>query len=171
MQPVIQHRSRLILAGVSFFGDPFHSHAGWTEANEIGRLWHRLMSLLSRPGSPYPHHPAESYEIHLQYPETLQTGEYEVFVGFTIEALDHVPVELGLKVLPEADYAIFTLRGEQIRCEEPFIDGWLAESGYRLVTPVYIQRYDQRFKGLDQLADSEIDLLVPVIQANSDDQS
>lgn len=169
MQPVIQHRSRLILAGVSFFGDPFHSHAGWTEANEIGRLWHRLMSLLSRPASPYPP-PIESYEIHLQYPETLQTGEYEVFAGFAIETLDRVPVELSLKILPEADYAIFTLRGEQIQNDEPLVDRWLAESGCRLVDPVYIQRYDQRFKGLDQIADSEIDLLVPVIQARCDDQ-
>lgn len=127
------------------------------------------MSLLTRPASPYPP-PIESYEIHLQYPETLQTGEYEVFAGFAIETLDQVPVELGLKILPAGDYALFTLRGEQIRGDEPFVDRWLTESGCRLVAPVYIQRYDQRFKGLDQLADSEIDLLVPIIQARSDDR-
>jgi predicted transcriptional regulator YdeE len=169
MQPVIQHRPRLILAGVSFFGDPFHSHAGWTEANEIGRLWQRLMRLLTQPDSPFPP-PAESYEIHLQSTETAQTGEYEVFAGFVIETLDRVPVEMCLKILPEADYALFTLRGEQIQGDESVVDDWLAESGCRLVAPVYIQRYDQRFKGLDQLAASEIDLLVPILRANTNDR-
>lgn len=170
MQPIIQHHPRLILAGVSFFGDPFHSHAGWTEANEIGRLWQRLMRILSTPDSGYGF-PTESYEIHLQYPETPQTGEYEVFVGFAIETLDRVPVELCLKILPESDYAIFTLRGEQIHGDEPLIDRWLATSDYQLVRPIYVQRYDQRFKGLDRLAESEIDLMVPVVQAHYDERS
>lgn len=29
----------IVLVGLSFFGDPFRTNAGWTEENEIGRLW------------------------------------------------------------------------------------------------------------------------------------
>lgn len=170
MQPVVQHYPRIILAGFSFFGDPFHSHAGWTEANEIGRLWQRLIRYLSQPEHPFGH-PTQSYEIHLQNHETAQTGEYEVFVGFEVSDLDQVPVELCLKILPKGEYAVFTLRGEAVQSDECIIDQWLASNGYRMAHQLFIQRYDERFKGLDRLSESELDLLVPVQRDDSDDRA
>ena len=168
MQPVIQRYPRIILAGFSFFGDPFHSHAGWTETNEIGRLWQRLLQFLALPGK-LPAHPSVTYEVHLMNHKTPQTGEFEVFVGFEISDMNQVPVELCLKILPEADYAVFTLSGEQIHSDEPIVDSWLTTSGYRQAFSFSAQRYDQRFKGLDRLNESTLDVLVPIIRANPDD--
>ena len=170
--PRIVHYPSLLLAGLSFFGNPIHSHAGWTEGNEIGRLWNRLMHLWQAPdavglmppdaGAAMPPMPGIMYEIHLQHADTMQTGEYEGFVGFEIDALADLPLALCAKVLPASDYVLFTLRGEQIRMEEPFIDAWLATAAYEIAVPVYIQRYDERFKGLDRIAESELDFLIPV---------
>ena len=42
MEPRIVESERIILVGFSFFGDPFALSAGWTEENEIGRLWQRF---------------------------------------------------------------------------------------------------------------------------------
>ena len=151
--PTIQHHPRMLLAGFSFFGDPFHSHAGWTEANEIGRLWKRLMASLSV-------YPDTLYEVHLEHPDTPQTGEYEVFVGYPVDDIDAVPLAMCLKVLPASDYAQFTVRGDQIH--EPIIEAWLRGADYRIAHPILIQRYDERFKGLDRMAESLLDMLVPV---------
>ncbi|GEM_PF-3859724 len=42
MEPTIRELDQIILVGFSFFGDPFAESSGWTEENEIGRLWNRL---------------------------------------------------------------------------------------------------------------------------------
>lgn len=161
MQPDIQRLAPVILAGFSFFGDPFHSHAGWSGENEIGRLWQRLVGFLEL-GSFSPPNPGVSYEVHLQNHETGRTGEFEVFVGFEVTDIAHIPVELCLKILPAGDYAVFTLRGEQIHSDAPILDDWFAASGRRPAHAFFAQRYDARFKGLDRLAESELDLLVPI---------
>jgi hypothetical protein len=46
MEPRIIEKDQIILVGFSFFGDPFATSAGWTEENEIGRVWQRLMAYL-----------------------------------------------------------------------------------------------------------------------------
>jgi hypothetical protein len=42
MNPEIVQRDQIVLVGFSFFGDPFAESGGWTEENEIGRLWNRF---------------------------------------------------------------------------------------------------------------------------------
>lgn len=166
LQPVIQHYPQKWLAGFSFFGDPFHSHAGWTETNEIGLLWRRLMGFWEQPSvqntafAPM----GVSYEVHFQSYETPRTGKFEVFAGFEVSDWQNLPLELCLKRLPESDYAVFTLTGEQIRSDEPIMDNWLKASGYRLAYPVFVQRYDKRFKGVHRLAESVLDMLIPVVK-------
>jgi len=154
----------MLLAGFSFFGDPFHSHAGWTEANEIGRLWQRLERLAALPSVQNTLFAsiAVSYEMHLQNHETPQTGEFEIFAGIEVAAVDNVPLELCVKVVPETDYAVFTVRGSETYGDEPVLDNWLRDNGYRQAFPFFLQRYDARFKGVDHLAESEWDILIPI---------
>lgn len=163
MHPVtITHMPPRLLAGFSFFGDPFHSHAGWTEANEIGRVWQRLLNYLHTDEAPAA--VDTMYEVHVQNHETPNTGEFEVFVGYEVDTLAAVSYALCAKTLPEAAYAVFTLQGSEIKFDEPLIDNWLTANGYRVALPLFIQRYDSRFKGLDRLDDSELDFLVPVMR-------
>ena len=42
--PEIIEAGPMTFVGFSFFGDPFQLSGGWTEENEIGRLWSRFMA-------------------------------------------------------------------------------------------------------------------------------
>jgi predicted transcriptional regulator YdeE len=169
MEPRIVEVGRMVLLGLGFFGDPFRISDGWTEENEIGRLWHRFMAVLaarqdcvaqgSRAGI--------FYEVHIQHEETAQTGEYEVFTGFEVDRLENVPVEMSVKVLPPATYAVFTLRGEEITSDwhQLIYTEWMQASGYRSAHPFGFQRYDERFKGVDRIPESVLEVYVPIARA------
>jgi AraC family transcriptional regulator len=167
MEAKIVKVGQLTLLGFSFFGDPFRLSGGWTEENEIGRLWARFMAFLAEHRSRIRH--VTSWEVmvelHVEHPETAQTGEFEVFAGLEVERLEDVPVELTCKVLPPATYALFTLRGEQITSDwNMLIAEWMSRSGYQRAYPYGYQRYDERFKGMDQIEGSVLDVYVPVVK-------
>ena len=167
MEPVaIVEKSQIVLAGFSFFGDPFSLSGEWTEENEIGRLWSRLMAFLTQHGDRLNHlkQPSTGYEVHLEHAETPHKGHFEVFVGLEIDQVADVPVELVVKILPAATYAVFTLAGEQILSDWPrqIYHDWLPGSGYQPAYNFSFQFYDARFKGMDQLAESVIDVYVPI---------
>jgi hypothetical protein len=83
MEPRIIEKPQMILLGFNFFGDPFKISGGWTEENEIGRLWQRFMAYLAkhRPRIKHIKTDAVMYEVHVEHEETALTGEHEVFVG------------------------------------------------------------------------------------------
>ena len=116
MEPTIIEKRQMMLLGFSFFGDPFKISGGWTEENEIGRLWKRFMAYFAEHRHRIQHVVTDAvmYEVHIEHAETAQTGEYEVFVGLEVEKLEDVPVEMAVKILPPTTYAVFTLEGEQI---------------------------------------------------------
>ena len=165
MEPKLVQAGQLTLLGFSFFGDPFRLSGGWTEENEIGRLWTRFMAFLDEHRSRIRHVTSWEvmYELHVEHPETAQTGEFEVFAGLQVESLEDVPVELTCKVLPPTTYAVFTLRGEQITSDwNMTITGWMSRSGYQRAYPYGYQRYDERFKGVERIKESVLDVYVPV---------
>ena len=94
-------------------------------------------------------------------------GHFEVFVGLKAKAsLKDVPVELLLKILPPATYAVFTLQGQQIVSDwarEIYYD-WMPRSGYQKAHNYGFQYYDQRFKSMQALDESELDVYVPIVQ-------
>ena len=106
------------------------------------------------------------YEVHIYGEETRTKGLFEVFVGVPVERLEAVSVGLLVKILPATPYAVFTLEGEAIFSDwDMNIDRWLADAGYERSHPYSIQYYDSRFKGLDQIADSTLDIYMPVRRA------
>jgi predicted transcriptional regulator YdeE len=165
MQPIIEKKAEILLVGMSFYGDPFETSVGWTEENHIGRLWQRLMGYLSENPDSIQHRlPIHaSYEVHVYGPETSTKGFFEVFVGIQVERLKGVPVNLLVKTLPSTEYAVFTFQGEQISSDWHMeIDQWIAEAGYQRTLPYSFQYYDERFKGVDKLNDSILDVYMPV---------
>jgi predicted transcriptional regulator YdeE len=165
MEPRIVERDQMILIGLSFFGDPFAESAGWTEENEIGRLWNRFMAYLAEQGDGIQGIKEEdvAYEVHIESADTAAKGYREVFVGVEVDRLADVPVELLVKVLPAATYAVFTLKGEQISADWSMSMGeWMRRSPYEPVGNFGFQLYDQRFRGVDDLAASELDVFVPI---------
>lgn len=160
------------MAGMSFFGDPFDTHAGWDEDNQIGILWKRLFAYLE-------HHPeakrlldgSQWYEVHLYGPLTNEKGLLEVFVGveFDPARISELPAELSVKHLPAVQYAVFTLSGSQISGDwEKLIMDWMPGSGYESGGNYGLQLYDQRFKGVDHLDESVLDVYIPVKKFQSE---
>jgi predicted transcriptional regulator YdeE len=166
MEPQIVEKPRMMLLGLSFFGDPFSLSAGWTEENEIGRLWKRFMAYLAEQGQQIRHvaSDAVAYEVHIYHAETPQTGEIEVFVGIEVTRLDDMPLEMSAKILPPATYAVFSLEGEQIASDWPLLitSEWLPEAGYQADHSHSIQLYDERFKGIQRIDESVLDVYIPL---------
>jgi len=167
MEPKIIDLPEIVLAGFSFYGDPFRLSGGWTEENEIGHLWSRFMAYLRNHPDRLPplRDDCVSYEVHIQHPESAERGEYEVFVGMEILRLERLPVELSVKLLPPRQYAVFTLAGRQIvsSWEQDLVGEWFARSGRRADEGFGFERYDRRFKGLDRVEESEIEVYVPLL--------
>lgn len=165
MEPRIVEQQQLTLAGFSFYGDPFQVSGFWTEENEIGRVYKRfeaycaahpeLLDALAVKGI--------VYELHIYHPDTPTTGEFEVFVGFEAARIDGIPLELSIKLLPPSRYAVFTLQGQQIASDwSKMLQDWADRTGHRLANTHSIQRYDDRFKGLDRLDESTLDAYIPL---------
>ena len=167
MNPKIIRKESIILAGLSFFGNPFELKDPWSEENEIGLLWQRLMALMGQKGEQYKRFIAREgvfYEVHIRHPDTSKTGEFEVFVGAEINLAGEIPVELVIKILPQTCYAVFCLEGKKIDSDWPYMiyQEWMPQAGYRPAFPFSFQYYDHRFKGMDKLANSVIDVYVPI---------
>ena len=167
MTPQIVPKGQTWLVGFSFYGDPFRLSPGWTEENEIGRLWQRFMAFLAsldEAARAFIARPGIAYEVHVYNEETRNTGLFEVFVGIELAAGAPVPLETVVKVLPATTYAVFTLRGQEIVGDWSLaIYGeWLPESGYELAHQYHIQYHDGSFKGFDHLDKSSLDVYVPI---------
>jgi AraC family transcriptional regulator len=165
MEPTIIEKGRIILIGFNFFGDPF-TMAGWTEENEIGRIWRRFETFLTQNAERIKNlkDSEVGYEVWSSDEETAAKGKYDIFVGMEIENLADIPVELLVKVLPPTKYAVFTFAGEEITSDWPrrIYQEWLPDSGYRQAHQYNFQYYDERFKGTDKIDESAIDVYVPI---------
>jgi len=165
MTPVIIEKERLVLAGFSFFGDPFSASPGWHEENEIGRLWQRFMRAWHQDSRRiHSRGEFQGFEVHIVHPETETQGHYEVFVGAATDRWPEVPPEFCVKVLPPCRYAVFTLRGQQIVSDwtQAVYQEWLPAAGFHETFTYQFQFYDERFKGMDRIDESELDLYVPL---------
>jgi predicted transcriptional regulator YdeE len=166
MKPKIVELDEILLLGFNFFGEPFQFSGDWSEENEIGRLWVRFVSYLAEHRGRIRHVKDDRamYEVHIYHADTERTGEFEVFAGLEVERLEDVPVVLSAKVLPAATYALFTLQGEEITSDWPWLVGteWLPDAGYEMTGGYSFQRYDERFKGMQRIAESVLDVYIPV---------
>ena len=168
MEPVIVNKEEIILVGVSFYGDPFDTHSGWDEENEIGRLWQRFMKYLENNGNGILHitNTEAAFEVHVYNQETSTRGFFEVFIGLQVDHIEATPVDLLIKVLPASSYAVFTFQGEAISSDWHMeIDQWITAAGYERTYPFSFQYLDQRFKGVDRLAEFILDVYMPVKKA------
>lgn len=166
MEPKVIESGPITLVGFSFFGNPFELSGDWSEENEIGRLWVRFMAFLSANSGRIEHlqNTCYHYELHITHPDTVRTGEYEVFVGLEIGQVAQIPVELSIKVLPATTYAVFTFRGEEIKSDwqRAIYKEWMANSPYESADTYGFERYDERFLGTDRISESELDVFVPI---------
>jgi AraC family transcriptional regulator len=166
MKPKIEDRGRTMLAGMVYYGDPFATGGGWSQENEIGKLWARFNTFWDEHRAEIRHvvNPNAGYELHVEPIEYAETQNFYVMVGVEIAEIEDLPLELSVKVLPAGTYATFTLRGAEITSNWPdaIYREWLPGSGYQEKHKFTVERYDgERFKGMDD-PQSELDILVPI---------
>ncbi|PKN99287.1 MAG: hypothetical protein CVU42_08535 [Chloroflexi bacterium HGW-Chloroflexi-4] len=166
MKPKIIESKPITLVGMSFYGDPFDTHAGWDEDNQIGLLWKRLFSFLKKDTVfSFLAQSRAWYEVHIHSEETQAKGLFEVFVGVEIERarVTELPAHLLVKNLSAEQYAIFTFEGEEISSDwEKILETWINESDYQSAGSYNFQYYDERFKGLDRISESVLDVYIPI---------
>jgi len=160
-------REKIILVGFGFYGDPFTSNAGWTEENEVGRLWSRFMGYLHKAEGSIAGllENKEWFEVWIENEESKKKGFFEVFVGTNIDSVNNVPYDLQIKVLPSTKYAVFTVKGEQIKSDwafQQYKEGLNQKKYKQSMYDYCIELYDERFKGLDKIAESELDYYFPI---------
>ena len=168
MEPSIIQKPEMKFVGMSYFGDPFVSHNGWDQNNEIGRLWVRFFDYLKSNMDGIPNLESQDalYEMHVYGGEMFTIGHFEAYVGIEVKTLDAVPLELQAKIIPASRYAVFTLVGEQITEDWHLtVDKWIVKAGHQRDESFSLQVYDQRFKGQDRIAESVLDVWLPL--ANS----
>jgi predicted transcriptional regulator YdeE len=164
MKTELIHLNSLLLGGVSFFGDPFSRKGSWDSENEIGKTWSRFMGHITENSErPYSRNKPYLYEIHIYGSETAAKGYFEVFVGEEVNTAK-LPFSLSSKFFPESDYLKVTLYGQEITSDwcQTFDTDIIPECGVKRNASFIIQAYDERFKGMDHLDDSVLDVYIPV---------
>ncbi len=165
MEIVIVERDTTPIVGMVYYGDPFKSEAGWSQGNEIGRLWDRFNTYWDAHRDLFKHAREKyGYELHIGTDEVDETKEYSVMVGVEVSEIEDPPPPTFVKLLPAGLYAQFTLTGAEIRSNwsDEIHKNWLPASEYEQAYPYTIERYDgDRFRGPDDPT-SELDILVPV---------
>ena len=168
MEPKIIEMESLSLLGMNFYGDPFKNNNFWEEENEIGHLWNRFNNYLKNNQKDFKRRVKTdvSLEIFIPSDDFATHGVFEVFVGVIVDQLNIIPINCVAKKLPKCTYAVFTLKGNKINSDwqNKIFSEWLPQSDYELHYNFNIQYYDNRFKGMDQLAKSEIDIYLPILK-------
>ena len=164
MPPRVTLKKKIILVGMDFFGNPYEKAGGWSEQNAIGQLWKRFENFYQNKKDSIKHSVSESgYELWIDFEGEKETKNKYIFVGVEVEKIEDLPLELVAKILPETRYAIFTLKGQEIKSDWSLIwKKWLPDAGLKTSFDFMIEYYDsQRFKGMDN-PDSELDIYVPI---------
>mgnify|MGYP006300910971 CR=1 FL=1 len=171
MEPKIEYKESMVLLGMDFYGDPFNSHTFWDEKNEIGRLWKRFESFLNKSPELIKNRIRKnvSLEVFITTEESMSIGIFEVFVGVLVEEIEYIPLKCVAKELPATHYAVFTLKGNEITSDwqNEIYNIWLPNSDYESAYNYNIQYYDERFKGIDQIEESVVDVYIPVQKKDS----
>jgi AraC family transcriptional regulator len=165
MEPKIIDKDEIILAGMDFCGDPFKEAGGWSEQNEIGKLWQRFNQYFDKHRDMIKNMVSDAgYEVWIENIEKLDEKDKYIFVGIEVGKIEDLPLDLVVKVLPKSTYAVFTLKGKEIKSKwgEKIYKEWLPKSGYTEAYNFLIEYYDPaRFKCMNS-EDSELDVYLPI---------
>jgi len=161
----IINKRKITLVGMDFYGNPYKEAGGWSMENAIGQLWKRFSAFYEKKKDSIKNLESESgYELWVDFDGKEDPKEDYIFVGVAVKKLKDLPLELVAKVLPETRYAVFTLKGDEIKSDWPSkaATQWLTEARLERSHPYIIEYYDAgRFKGLES-KDAELDIYVPV---------
>jgi AraC family transcriptional regulator len=164
MQPKILEKRKITLLGMDFYGNVFQSGEAWSTGNAVGQLWQRFNGFYEKKKDLIKHLASESgYELWIDFEGEEESKDKYIFIGVEVKKLDEPPLELVARVLPETRYAVYTLKGNDIKSDWSMkLLDWVSGAGLEQSYTYIIEYYDPaRFKGMDS-PDSELDIYVPV---------
>jgi len=166
MEPRIIEQDEITVVGMVYYGNPFWDGEAAPEQNEIGKLWTRFSTYCDSHPEALKHlvDAKIGWELHIGTDEYEETKEYCVMVGVEVAKLEDLPAPIFAKVLPAGQYAVFTLKGEQMigNWGDAIYEQWLPSSVYEEAYSCTIERYDEgHFKGWGD-PESEMEVWVPV---------
>ena len=166
MEPNIINREQFLIVGMVYYGNPFQEIEVTPDQNEVGKLWARFSTYYDNNPQVFKGevNPKVGWELHITTDEYEDTKEYYVMVGVEMSEIADLPLPTFAKVLPAGQYAVFTLKGEEMVkdwCKAIYKE-WLLSSDYKEAFQCTIERYDgDRFKGWGD-PESEVDIWVPI---------
>ena len=109
----------LIIVGMIYYGNPFWEAEAGAAENEIGKLWTRFNAYYEGNREAFKQEvgPNVGWELHIGTDEYEETKEYFVMVGVEVAEIDDLPAPVFAKVLPAGQFAVFTLRGEEMTAD------------------------------------------------------
>lgn len=166
MEPKIIKHGEMTIVGMVYYGNPFKDVKVAPEQNEVGKLWTRFSTYWDSHREAFKHevNTKVGWELHITTDEYEDTKEYYVMVGIEVSRIEDLAAPVFAKVFPAGQYAVFTLKGEQMTSNwgNAIYKEWLPSSTYEEAIGCTIERYDEdRFKEWGD-TDSEVEIWVPV---------
>jgi|WetSurSiteA1Bulk_404760.scaffolds.fasta_scaffold28201_2 AraC family transcriptional regulator len=158
MEPRIVKREAIKLIGIMYYGD----NKNW----EIPKIWEEFMPLMKKIPNCLPLQ--EAYGLCFYTESFSKSGLFYYMAGLPVSSLDEIPMELVGKILPAAEYAVFThkplIAGKTSNIKDAYAHvygTWLPKSPYVNPYAYDFEYYSERFKG-NTNPDSELDIYIPI---------
>jgi len=149
MEPIISEPIEFTFVGISKL-----------DQSDIGTIWNMFVEMEDQIQY------AEKdfgYELHI-FPDRLdKSQEIVVMVSYNVDKVEKIPLPMMIKKLPKTKYAIFDyhVKDGDYSWINNQIDTWIESSKYQISPNYSIQRYDQRFKGMED-EQSIIQFYIPI---------
>lgn len=153
MEPKIVDRDRIVLVGLPYFGD--------ASEGKFGQAWHRFMQHDMNLTNRVNEHAA--YGVEYYGPEFHEEHKWHYFPSVEVSDLNDFPTIFFAKILPAAQYAVFTSTGGLSKLSETFQYAymtWLPASEYEVAHPFDFEYYGERYRG--DVPESEVDIYIPI---------
>jgi AraC family transcriptional regulator len=155
MEPRIIELPQLCVIGVAVYGDGksgLFPHA-WD-------IYMRMIKNINLKNSNV------AYGVEYYTEEFEQEHKWFYMACGEVEDLNNIPSSMVGKVIPAHKYAVFTSKGLLDALHKTFQGAyheWLPRSRYKIADWYDFERYDERFKGMDN-PESEIDIYIPIAE-------
>ncbi|HYE81960.1 MAG TPA: AraC family transcriptional regulator [Clostridia bacterium] len=132
-------------------------------AGEISEFWSMYLGQKLRDAIPDKIDPVTELGMSMEHDED---GSFSYVIGFEVSSFDNVRRNMVKKTIPEATYAVLTIKGDDSRLIQEkigeawdyFFVHWLPGSGYKQAPSANFEVYDER----TTRAGFEIDIYIPI---------
>ncbi len=157
ISPAIKEIGEIKLAGISILTK---------DKNEIKEAWRIFLKSVGKIRNSSFFSEACSnpgFGLECYNDDFFESGKFFYMPSVQVDSFDDLPVEMSLKIIPPAKYAVFTHKGIPSTISETITaayDKWIPESGYKVDRSYDFEYYDDRFK--PDSNESEIDIYIPI---------